>query len=111
MIEEDGLRTNARVVGDYFKQRLLELQEKHAMIGDVRGMGLMLGIELVKDRNTKEPNPEAVLKVFEETKRRGVLIGKGGLYGNVIRTGLMLNTTTESVDRLVEALDAGFALC
>ncbi|MCW5955170.1 MAG: aspartate aminotransferase family protein [Pyrinomonadaceae bacterium] len=111
VIEEDGLRTNARVVGDYFKQRLLELQEKHAMIGDVRGMGLMLGIELVKDRNTKEPNPEAVLKVFEETKRRGVLIGKGGLYGNVIRTGLMLNTTTESVDRLVEALDAGFALC
>ena len=111
VIEEDGLRTNARVVGDYFKLRLLELQEKHAMIGDVRGMGLMLGIELVKDRNTKEPNPEAVLKVFEETKRRGVLIGKGGLYGNVIRTGLMLNTTTETVDRLVEALDAGFALC
>ena len=111
VIEEDGLRTNARVVGDYFKQRLLELQEKHAMIGDVRGMGLMLGIELVKDRKTKEPNPEAVLKVFEETKRQGVLIGKGGLYGNVIRTGLMLNTTTESVDRLVEALDAGFALC
>jgi 4-aminobutyrate aminotransferase-like enzyme len=52
-----------------------------------------------------------VLKVFEETKRRGVLIGKGGLYGNVIRTGLMLNTTTDTVDRLVEALDAGFALC
>ena len=111
VIEEDDLRTNARVVGDYFKQRLLELQEKHAVIGDVRGMGLMLGIELVKDRKTKEPNPEAVLKVFEETKRQGVLIGKGGLYGNVIRTGLMLNTTTESVDRLVEALDAGFALC
>lgn len=111
VIEEDDLRTNARVVGDYFKQRLLELQEKHAVIGDVRGMGLMLGIELVKDRKTKEPNPEAVLKVFEETKRRGVLIGKGGLYGNVIRTGLMLNTTTESVDRLVEALDAGLALC
>lgn len=111
VIEEDDLRTNARVVGDYFKQRLLELQEKHAVIGDVRGMGLMLGIELVKDRKTKEPNPEAVLKVFEETKRRGVLIGKGGLYGNVIRTGLMLNTTTDTVDRLVEALDAGLALC
>jgi len=111
VIEEDDLRTNARVVGDYFKQRLLELQEKHAVIGDVRGMGLMLGIELVKDRKTKEPNPEAVLKVFEETKRQGVLIGKGGLYGNVIRTGLMLNTTTESVDRLVEALDSGLALC
>ncbi len=111
VIEEDDLRTNARVVGDYFKQRMLELQEKHAVIGDVRGMGLMLGVELVKDRKTKEPNPEAVLKVFEETKRRGVLIGKGGLYGNVIRTGMMLNTTTDTVDRLVEALDAGLALC
>ena len=71
----------------------------------------MLGVELVKDRITKEPNPEAVLRVFEETKRQGVLIGKGGLYGNVIRTGLMLNTTTDSVDRLVDALDAGLALC
>jgi 4-aminobutyrate aminotransferase-like enzyme len=111
VIEEDDLRTNARVVGDYLKTRLLELQEKHAVLGDVRGMGLMLGIELVKDRKTKEPNPEAVLRVFEETKRRGVLIGKGGLYGNVIRTGMMLNTTIETVDQLVEALDAGFACC
>lgn len=111
VIEEDDLRTNARVVGDYLKQRMLELQEKHAIIGDVRGMGLMLGIELVKDRKTKEPNPEAVLKIFEETKRRGVLIGKGGLYGNVIRTGMMLNTTTDTVDRLVEAVDASLGLC
>jgi 4-aminobutyrate aminotransferase-like enzyme len=109
VIEEDDLRTNARVVGDYFLKRVQELQEKYACIGDVRGMGLMLGIELVKDRKTKEPYPEAVLKVFEETKRQGVLIGKGGLYGNVIRTGLMLNTTADTVDRLVEALDAGFA--
>lgn len=111
VIEEDDLKTNARVVGGYLKSRLLELQEKHAIIGDVRGMGLMLGIELVKDRKTKEPNPEAVLRVFEETKRRGVLIGKGGLYGNVIRTGMMLNTTTDTVDQLVESLDSAFALC
>ena len=111
VIEEDDLRTNARVVGDYLLKRMLELQEKHAVIGDVRGKGLMLGIELVKNRKTKEPNPEAVLKVFEETKRRGVLIGKAGLYGNVIRTGLMLNTTTDTVDRLVEVLDAGLTLC
>jgi len=111
VIEEDNLLTNARVVGDYLLKRMHELQEKHACIGDVRGKGLMLGVELVKDRKTKEPNPEAVLKVFEETKRQGVLIGKGGLYGNVIRTGMMLNTTTDTVDRLVEALDKGFALC
>jgi len=111
VIEEDNLRANARVVGDYLLQRMLGLQEKHAIIGDVRGKGLMLGIELVKDRRTKEPNPEAVLRVFEETKRQGVLIGKGGLYGNVIRTGMMLNTTTDTVDRLIEALDVGLATC
>ncbi|MDQ3798836.1 MAG: aspartate aminotransferase family protein [Acidobacteriota bacterium] len=111
LIEEEDLRTNARVVGDYFRGRLEELKEKHQIIGDVRGMGLMQGIELVKDRETKQPAPEALLKVFEETKRQGVLIGKGGLYGNVIRTGLMLNSTRDHVDELVAALDAGFALC
>ena len=111
VIEDDDLRTNARVVGDYFRGKLEELKEKHTIIGDVRGMGLMQGIELVKDRETKEPAPEAVLKVFEETKRQGVLIGKGGLYGNVIRTGMMLNSTRDNVDELIRALDAGFALC
>jgi len=109
MIEDDDLRTNARVVGDYLRARLIELKDKYLVIGDVRGMGLMQGIELVKDRQTKEPNPEAVLKVFEETKRCGVLIGKGGLYGNVIRTGLMLNSSNDKVDELIGALDAGLA--
>jgi 4-aminobutyrate aminotransferase len=111
LIEEEDLRTNARVVGGYLREKLDELKEKYPIIGDVRGMGLMQGIELVKDRETKEPAPEAVLKVFEETKRQGVLIGKGGLYGNVLRTGMMLNSTKDNVDELIKALDAGFALC
>ena len=111
LIEDEDLRTNARVVGAYLREKLEELKEKYAIIGDVRGMGLMQGIELVRNRETKEPAPEAVLKVFEETKRRGVLIGKGGLYGNVIRTGMMLNSTRDNVDELVAALDQGFALC
>ncbi|HMU33756.1 MAG TPA: aspartate aminotransferase family protein [Pyrinomonadaceae bacterium] len=109
-IEDNDLLTNARVVGDYFRGRLEELKEKHPIIGDVRGRGLMQGIELVKDRETKEPAADAVLKVFEETKRRGVLIGKGGLYGNVIRTGMMLNSTKDNVDELIAALDAGFSV-
>lgn len=111
VIEDDDLRTNARVVGNYLREKLDELKDKYPIIGDVRGLGLMQGIELVKDRETKEPAPDAVLKVFEETKRQGVLIGKGGLYGNVIRTGMMLNSTKDNVDELVRALDAGFALC
>ena len=109
VIEEEDLRTNARVVGAYLRQRLDELKEKYTAIGDVRGLGLMQGLELVKDRKTKEPAPQTVAKVFEETKRQRVLIGKGGLYGNVIRTGLMLNSTKDHVDEMVAALDAGFA--
>ncbi|QQS43265.1 MAG: aspartate aminotransferase family protein [Acidobacteriota bacterium] len=108
VIEENDLRKNAAVVGAYLRERLEELKEKFPVIGDVRGMGLMQAMELVKDRETKEPAPEALLKVFEGTKRRGVLIGKGGLYGNVIRTGMMLNSTKDHVDRMIEALDAAF---
>ncbi|HKQ52904.1 MAG TPA: aspartate aminotransferase family protein [Pyrinomonadaceae bacterium] len=109
VIEDEDLKRNAAEVGGYFRQRLEELKEKHQVIGDVRGLGLMQALELVKDRETKEPDPQSVIKVFEETKRRGVLIGKGGLYANVIRTGLMLNSTKETVDELIEALDAACA--
>jgi 4-aminobutyrate aminotransferase-like enzyme len=107
-IEDQDLRRNAAEVGAHFRTRLEELKAKYPVIGDVRGMGLMQALELVKDRETKEPDPQSVLKVFEETKRRGVLIGKGGLYGNVIRTGLMLNSTKDTVDELIDALDASF---
>ena len=108
VIEEEDLRTNAAKVGAHLRAGLEGLKEKHKVIGDVRGLGLMLAIELVRDRETKEPDPQSVLRVFEETKRRGVLIGKGGLYGNVIRTGMMLNSTTDHVDEMVSALDAAF---
>jgi 4-aminobutyrate aminotransferase-like enzyme len=109
LIEDEDLKRNAAEVGGYLRQKLDGLKEKYPVIGDVRGMGLMQGIELVKDRETKEPAPQAVLTVFEETKRRGVLIGKGGLYGNVVRTGMMLNSTKDHVDEMIVALDAGFA--
>ena len=109
LIEEEDLKRNAAEVGGYLRQRLEELKDKYPVIGDVRGMGLMQGLELVKDRETKEPAPQALLKVFEETKRRGVLIGKTGLYANVIRTGLMLNSTKDHVDELISAVDASFA--
>ncbi|HEV2765640.1 MAG TPA: aspartate aminotransferase family protein [Pyrinomonadaceae bacterium] len=109
VIEEENLRRNAAEVGAYLRQRLEELKDKHPVIGDVRGLGLMQAVELVKDRETKEPAPEALLKVFEETKRRRVLVGKGGLYANVIRTGLMLNSTKDTVDEMIAALDASFA--
>lgn len=109
VIEDDDLKKNSAVVGGYFRQRLDELKDKYPVIGDVRGMGLMQAVELVKDRETKEPDPQSVMKVFEETKKRHVLVGKGGLYGNVIRTGMMLNSTKDHVDELIAAMDASFA--
>jgi 4-aminobutyrate aminotransferase len=109
VIEEEDLKRNAAEVGAHLRERLEGLKERHAVIGDVRGLGLMQALELVKDRETKEPHPQAVNKVFEETKRRGVLIGKGGLYANVIRTGMPLVSTKDHVDELIEALDAAFS--
>ncbi len=108
-IEEHELPRNATVVGGYLRQRLEELKEKYPIIGDVRGMGLMQAIECVTDRKTKEPAPKAVLRVFEETKKRGVLIGKGGLWGNIIRLGPPLIASKSHIDELVSALDAAFA--
>src|SRR5687768_9198574 len=108
-MEEHELPRNAAVVGGYLRERLEVLKEKYPVIGDVRGMGLMQAIECVVDRKTKEPHPKAVIKVFEETRRRGVLIGKGGLFGNVIRLGPPLIASKADIDELVSALDAAFA--
>ena len=64
---------------------LKELQQKYDQIGDVRGHGLMIGIELVKDKESKEPNPEFFTKVYEKTKDYGILVGKGGRFGTTFR--------------------------
>jgi 4-aminobutyrate aminotransferase-like enzyme len=107
VIEEQNLLDNCKTTGAYLGERFAALKDKHQLIGDARGLGMMQALELVKDRKTKEPSPQATAKVFEVTKQRGVLIGKGGVYGNVIRTGLMLNAGKPEVDELVAALDAG----
>ncbi len=106
---EDDLKKNSAEIGGYFRGRLEELKEKYPVIGDVRAMGLMQAVELVKDRETKEPDPLTVARVIEETEKHRVLVGKGGLYGNVIRTGRMLNSTKDHVDELIEAMYKSFA--
>src|SRR5438477_5827217 len=109
VIEDENLVKNCAVIGKHLTERFAALKEKHKLVGDARGIGLMQALELVKDRKTKEPAPQATAVVFEETKKKGVLIGKGGVWGNVIRTGLMLNAGKEQVDELVAALDAGLS--
>lgn len=109
VIEEEKLAENAHQVGGYFRSKLEELQQKYPLIGDVRGMGLMQALELVKDRKTKEPAPEATLELMERTKENGLLIGKGGLYGNCIRLSPPLNIAKSDVDEAIKLLDKGFA--
>ncbi|MCA9307777.1 MAG: aminotransferase class III-fold pyridoxal phosphate-dependent enzyme, partial [Phycisphaerales bacterium] len=85
VIDAEGIQQNALEVGTHLKSRLGALQEKYSLIGDVRGMGLMLGVELVRDRVTKEPANTEAADILERCKHRGLLIGKGGLYGNTLR--------------------------
>jgi 4-aminobutyrate aminotransferase-like enzyme len=108
IIEKDRLADNAAVVGGHLRARLDGLAEKHAAIGEVRGMGLMQGVELVKDRKTKEPAPQAAAAVLESAKDHGLIIGKGGLYGNVLRISPPLTVTTEDADQAADVLDKAF---
>jgi 4-aminobutyrate aminotransferase-like enzyme len=109
VIEEEKLLENADTVGTYFRGKLEQLQEKYPLIGDVRGKGLMQALELVKDRRTKESAPEATAQLLERTRDNGLLVGKGGLYGNVIRLSPMLNISKSDVDEAVRALDNSLA--
>jgi len=109
VIEEENLLEHVHTVGGYFRGKLEELQKKYPLIGDVRGMGLMQGLELVKDRATKEPATEATGQVMERAKENGLLIGKGGLYGNVLRLSPMLNIGKADVDEAIRILDKSFS--
>ena len=91
------------------RAKLEELQQKHPLIGDVRGMGLMQGLELVKDQKTKEPAPEATNQFMERCRANGLLIGKGGLYGNVIRLSPPLNISQGDVDDAIRLMDKSLA--
>lgn len=109
IIDEEKLQARSAEVGGYLKSKLFELQHKHALIGEVRGMGLMLGVELVKDRATKEPASAETAAIFEMAKERGLLIGKGGLYGNVLRIKPPMCITKADCDFLTDCLDACLA--
>jgi 4-aminobutyrate aminotransferase-like enzyme len=86
----------------------LSLKDKYALIGDVRGRGLMQGIELVIDRGTKEPAPKHTNALMETAKQVNLLIGKGGLYGNALRVAPPLSARKEHVEEALEKLDYAF---
>ena len=105
VIEEEKLLDNVERVGRYFRQKLDSLQVKYALIGDVRGLGLMQGMEFVKDPKTKEPAPEETSQFMERCRANGLLVGKGGLWGNVIRLAPALNIKEAQVDDALERMD------
>ncbi|XP_072998094.1 alanine--glyoxylate aminotransferase 2 homolog 3, mitochondrial-like isoform X2 [Typha latifolia] len=105
VLEEEKLQENAYIVGSYMKDRIRNLQEKHNIIGDVRGRGLMLGVELVTDHQQKIPAKTEILHVMEHMKEMGVLVGKGGFHGNVFRITPPLCFTKEDADFFVDVMD------
>ena len=107
VIEEENLVENARVMGQRLREGLENLKQKYPVIGDVRGMGLMQGLELVGEN--KRPESAAVRRLFEQTKANGLLIGKGGLMGNVIRITPPLNVTKDQVDHALKIFDQSFS--
>jgi len=107
VIEEDHLVENARVMGDRLREGLEALKSKYPVIGDVRGMGLMQALELVGEN--KKPDTLSLKRLFEATRHNGLLIGKGGLYNNVVRIAPPLNVDKDQVDHALQALDRSFA--
>ncbi|WP_411845899.1 aminotransferase class III-fold pyridoxal phosphate-dependent enzyme [Roseibacillus persicicus] len=104
-IDNDGLQANSAQVGSYLKDKLTGLADKHSLIGQVRGKGLMLGIDLVTDRTTKAPATAECAAVWNKAKDLGLLVGKGGLAGNVIRLKPPMCLTMEDADFMVAVLD------
>jgi len=104
IIKEDNLIANAKKQGETLLNAFREIQNTHETLGDVRGRGLMIGLEFVKDKKSKEPNPEVVGKVMEQAKDKGLLIGKGGLNGNVVRIAPPMSITDDETNELFNTM-------
>ena len=105
VLEEEGLQQNAKVQGNRLLEGLRNLAERHEGIGNVRGQGLMIGVELVADRAARTPGTAFAGRVLDELKDLGALVGKGGLYGNVLRIKPPLVLTDADVDFALAAMD------
>jgi alanine-glyoxylate transaminase / (R)-3-amino-2-methylpropionate-pyruvate transaminase len=109
VIEREKLQDNASRLGTYLLSGLEKLKQKHTIIGDVRGKGLLLGVELVKDRVSKEPATAECARVLENARNTGLLLGKGGLWGQAIRLAPPLCITQADADFALDVLDASLA--
>jgi alanine-glyoxylate transaminase/(R)-3-amino-2-methylpropionate-pyruvate transaminase len=108
IIANEGLQENARTVGAALKAKLQALQDKFEVIGDVRGSGLMVAIELVKDRKTREPDTETTARVFEQTRHHGLVVSKSGPHRSVLRLVPPLCLSMEDVEEVADKLERCF---
>ncbi len=108
-IDAENLLDRAVHVGNRIKEHFLRLQDRYAVIGDVRGLGAMIGMELVEDRATKQPAKELTGKITQHALRNGAIFPTAGLYGNVIRVLVPLVITDEQIDEGMEILEEAFA--
>jgi alanine-glyoxylate transaminase/(R)-3-amino-2-methylpropionate-pyruvate transaminase len=108
VIDRENTQQNCLELGNYIMEGLEKLKSKYPVIGDVRGKGLMIGVELVRDRTTKEPAKEECAQVLERSKELGLLIGKTGFYGNVLRFKPPMCITKADADFSLEVMDAVF---
>lgn len=106
VLHEERLMENAKTVGDYAREGLRKLAEKHAVIGDVRGSGLFFGAELVRDRSTREPATDYTGRVANEMRRRGILLNKLGIHYNTLKIRPPMPFSRENADHLLSTLDA-----
>ncbi len=105
VLEKEKLAENTHEVGTHFIAKLKKLESKNPHVGEVRGMGLMVGIELVKDKKSQEPASDIAVKVLDKTKDKGLLIGKGGLSGNILRIKPPLCWTKKDADFAADAIE------
>jgi 4-aminobutyrate aminotransferase len=109
VIEKEKLAENASKVGDYMKKRLLEMAKTHQLIGDVRGLGLIIGVELVKNKDTKEPASKEAAKLCYGAWKRGLVTVYVGMNSNVIEITPPLILTVEQAEKGLQIFDQSLA--
>ncbi len=109
VIDDEQLQQNAKQVGGQLREVLAQLQRRHEIIGDVRGRGLMLAIELVTDRKTKAPATEQTAEIFEKTREHGLVVSKSGAHKNILRMVPPMCLQPQDVDAVAHALEACFS--
>jgi alanine-glyoxylate transaminase/(R)-3-amino-2-methylpropionate-pyruvate transaminase len=104
VIEDDKLMKNVQETGALFEEKMMILKERFDLIGDVRGKGLMRGVEFVKDRTTKEPAPDEATRVAEMNKDNGLILGRGGVFGNILRFNPPMCVTMSDIQFAAEVM-------